>query len=607
MHANQGGKAMRRFLEVYNEELRFLHVEGSRFAQEYPQVAGHLASPGSRIHDPFVERLLEGAAFLTSRVQQRLDLEQSVFAEHMLARLAPDWMTPTPSMGMVVLEPDFTSTHWGEPARVPAGALITLRNLAGEGNRVKFMLRRDIALMPLELRDVHYGVSMPDHGHGLSGVTRGAGSCLRLTLSTRGVATLASLDLSSVTLTVCDDEVRGNRLFNLLAGRVRGVMAWCEEASTVLCSAESVSVPALEGEGLLPRQVGELPGTGLLREYFASPGLFRTVELTGFAPCVRAAPEAHQLHLAFILDGVDAALLDKVESTDLHLFAAPAVNLHSVHCAPLPVDDRRSEHPLLVDRLRPDRFQVHSIASATAVDHQGATWPCLPLYGTVALEPDAGDFRYEVRMRRSGSLGAAEIAKPYITVSPPRGTQRAMPRTLLVRAMVCNPALDPSTLKASTLELDQSRPVRSIAFLGMPSQPRPIPDASRAWAAVQAVHANPLAHHAGGDAAGAITHWLSTIADADDPKDAARIASIRRAGIIHHFVPAPGRGPMAWVREAKVQLDLSSHGHGDEGAYLFALVLRAALAGYADLNQLVGMALSIDGRLPVCGAPRGMA
>lgn len=162
-------------------------------------------------------------------------------------------------------------------------------------------------------------------------------------------------------------------------------------------------------------------------------------------------------------------------------------------------------------------------------------------------------------------------------------------------------------LKASTLELDQSRPVRSIAFLGMPSQPRPIPDSSRAWAAVQAVHANPLAHQAGGDAASVITHWLSTIADADDPKDAARIFSIRRADIIHHLVPAPGRGPTAWVREAQVQLDLSSSGHGDEGAYLFALILRVALAGYADLNQLVGMTLSIDGRVPVGGAPRGMA
>lgn len=39
--------------------------------------------------DPFVERLLEGSAFLCTRIQEKLNNEQPEFALQMLSRTAP--------------------------------------------------------------------------------------------------------------------------------------------------------------------------------------------------------------------------------------------------------------------------------------------------------------------------------------------------------------------------------------------------------------------------------------------------------------------------------------------------------------------------------------
>ncbi len=92
-----------RFLTLYNEELRFLREEGLLFAKANPQVAQHLGMMPDGVLDPFVERLLEGTAFLSARVHERLNNEQPEVAIQMINRLAPYWFTPLPSIATVAV------------------------------------------------------------------------------------------------------------------------------------------------------------------------------------------------------------------------------------------------------------------------------------------------------------------------------------------------------------------------------------------------------------------------------------------------------------------------------------------------------------------------
>ena len=62
-----------RFLRLYNRELQHLREVGGEFAKDFPKIAGRLGLEGFECADPYVERLLEGFAFLTARVQLKLD------------------------------------------------------------------------------------------------------------------------------------------------------------------------------------------------------------------------------------------------------------------------------------------------------------------------------------------------------------------------------------------------------------------------------------------------------------------------------------------------------------------------------------------------------
>ena len=48
---------------------------GAEFAREFPKIAGRLGMENLEVADPYVERLLEGFAFLAARVQLKVDAE----------------------------------------------------------------------------------------------------------------------------------------------------------------------------------------------------------------------------------------------------------------------------------------------------------------------------------------------------------------------------------------------------------------------------------------------------------------------------------------------------------------------------------------------------
>lgn len=117
-----------RFLTLYNEELRFLREDGMLFAKANPQVAQYLGMMPDGVLDPFVERLLEGTAFLSARVHERLNNEQPEVAIQMINRLAPFWFTPLPSIATIALEPDLTSPQWHANVTLPRGSKLSLHD-----------------------------------------------------------------------------------------------------------------------------------------------------------------------------------------------------------------------------------------------------------------------------------------------------------------------------------------------------------------------------------------------------------------------------------------------------------------------------------------------
>src|SRR6185436_18119501 len=119
----------RRLLRYYDLELQHLRNMGVEFAREFPRIAGRLGLEGMTCADPFVERLMEGVAFLTARVHLKLDAEFPRFTQSLLETVYPHYLAPTPSMVVTQCTPDPNEPGLAAGVTVPRGS--TLQGVMG--------------------------------------------------------------------------------------------------------------------------------------------------------------------------------------------------------------------------------------------------------------------------------------------------------------------------------------------------------------------------------------------------------------------------------------------------------------------------------------------
>src|SRR5579863_1732880 len=111
-----------RLLSLCNTELRHLREMAGEFAREFPKIAGRLAldrDAKEACADPYVERLLEGFAFLAARVHLKLDAEFPRFTQTLLETIYPHFLTPVPSMAVVRFDPKESEASLGPGSPIP--------------------------------------------------------------------------------------------------------------------------------------------------------------------------------------------------------------------------------------------------------------------------------------------------------------------------------------------------------------------------------------------------------------------------------------------------------------------------------------------------------
>lgn len=127
-------------LDYYEKELRFIREMGVEFAKCYPKIAANLDLGSTECSDPYVERLLEGFAFLTARIQLKMDAEFPRFTQHLLEIVYPHYLAPLPSMMIVQINPDFQGGITEEGFILPRGAKIFSKTMGEGGVGVNFKL-----------------------------------------------------------------------------------------------------------------------------------------------------------------------------------------------------------------------------------------------------------------------------------------------------------------------------------------------------------------------------------------------------------------------------------------------------------------------------------
>lgn len=600
-----------RIIDLYNEELLHLRSEAAEFAREFPDRAGALALDEKRVEDPYVERLLEGVAFLAARVRLKLDAQYPLFTQQLLDVLFPGWLDPTPSACVLRLQPDASSGELAQGPVFPRGSAIR-GSLPGNSEvRCDFQTARDLQLLPIELVSTQYVAARPEES--LNHGTQRAVSSLRLELQATGDATFADLPLDRLPLYVTAADAYGSQLMELLGGRciTVGVSAdaSARSAQAWLPGAQVVHTGFDEDEAMLPMPVRGHTGFRVLKEYAALPDKFRFVELRGLRK-VLAAMRTRKLYLHFHFSGVFNRLESAVKNHSIALFCVPAINLRERQLDRVDVNPGLTEFHLRGDAMRPKDFEVIRVLNVLG-GGGGSERRFAPIFEAVASGRTSTGSYYMLR-REKRRLTQAELvgrsvtyagSELYIALSEPGAAPFGRDlQYLSVRALCSNRDM-PLYLKAqradARYEAVDTVPVRQIECMAGPSVPlASAVDGFDPWVALSHLYVNYLSLFDSGAAQGAevLRAMLGLYASVPGHfllRQAEGLNSVSAEQITRRV---PGGGPLAFGRGVAVRLSMNDRAFDGGSPFLLASVLENYLAAHVSINSFVETQLELADR-----------
>jgi type VI secretion system protein ImpG len=595
-----------RLLEYYNRELQFMRESGAEFARRYPRVAARLGLEGLECADPYVERLLEGFAFLAARVQLKLEARQPQFTQHLLDMVYPGFLAPVPSAAVVEMQPDLQEASLKSGVRIERGSV--LKTPLGKGDRTscEFRTTQDVTLWPLQVLEAKYLAGAGALTSQGTSVDPRAKAAIRLRLASAAGLPLGALPLDRLDFYLKATPGVASRLYEQIHANCVGVRVRAPGSRGRECALPAsaiVEVGYEDSEALLPATRSGFGGFRLLKEYFLLPERFLFFGLTGLTAALRDCQDG-ELEITLLLDRVQSALENALDASQFRLNCTPAVNLFPMSCGRLELTGRDVEYHLVPDRNRPQDFEVYSIEKVTGLSRGGETFPIEPFYA-VAHRSAARAERAHYTVQRRPRLASARQSRTgertsylgtecFLSFADLGGRiERGEAAQAEVQALCSNRDLPiyASFGKGRTdFLLESGAPVAAIRCISGPTAPRAAPAwGEGAWRLISHLSLNYLSLAAEGTPL--LRDFLALYADPDDGVAARQIEGLSAVSFepIVRRLPLPG--PISHGRGLAVTLSLDDAAFEGTGILPLAAALERFFGRYVSLNSFTQLRL----------------
>jgi type VI secretion system protein ImpG len=595
-----------RLLKYYNRELNFIREMGGEFAKEYPKIAGRLRLEGIDCADPYVERLLEGFAFLAARVQLKIDSEFPRFTQHLLEMVYPQYLAPIPSATMVKFDPDLKEGSLVEGFTLPRGSAMRGKMLSDELTPCDFRTAHDLTLWPLKLVDAEYFVNVGD----FAGITtvdgRKAAAAIRLRIETTAGGGMNDLALDRLELFLSGPDSLPMRIYELcLANSVAVVVQPAERPAPwhdVIDRSSIQRVGFEDEESLLPYGPRSFHGYRLLQEYFMLPERFMFLAIDGLSRAVRRCV-GNQLDIIILLSEAEPSLKTAIDASLFNLFVTPATNIFPKRSDRIHLTDQAEEFQVIPDRTRPLDFEIYRIDGLTGYGSQNERERQFEPFYKLGREhnTEEGNAYYTLhrtprqlpaRMQGRESRSAYTGSEVYVSlVDSAESVVSTSLKQLGVQTLCTNRDLPlfMQTGKGSTdFTLESGAPVNAIRCLVGPTRPRPsYPEGETIWRLISHLNLNYLSVVDKDEDVGAeaLRELLTLYGNASDPTVRKQIDGVRSIKSNSVTRLLTGDGPSTFGRGIELTLEFDENAFEGSGVFLLGAVLERFFSKYSSINS----------------------
>ena len=556
------------FNKYYQDELSYLREMGREFSLAHPDAAPYLAEAGV---DPDVERLLEGFAFLSGRIRQRLDDHFPEITQSLMHLLWPHYLRPIPATTIIQFDP--LPQAMKEPHDIPRGT--ELESVPVDGTPCRFRTVFDVRVEPVVLEGVEFRSETPP--------------LLKLKFRVPEGAVLKKSPIQKLRLFLQGEPVVTRALYLCLQARLKRVQVKILDGAA---SGKTLDLPASAvqpagfkaDEGLFPMPLTSFEGYRLLLEYFAFPAKFLFLDLTGLEP-LSGLGEFKTFEVVFEMDRLPASM-PPLGAAGILLNCAPAVNLFKRDADPIRVDQERTEYKLWPSGGGTGHYEIYTVDAVIGLVKGTAKRrdyrPFLGFDHSLSKDQEDAAF-YQTRMENSVS---AEGTETYISFAA-SGLESLLDIETLTLDLTCTnrqlaSKLKPGDVKVATPTSPSFARFKNITKV-MPSVPPPLGQ-DTFWRLLShlSINFNSLSRVEILRSVIGLYNFRAMVDRQADQANRLLLDAIKRVETkpaLHLFRGEPVRG-------VAVTVELSEDGFSGEGdVFLFGTLLHEFFSLYASLNS----------------------
>ncbi|EKO3792074.1 type VI secretion system baseplate subunit TssF [Vibrio metschnikovii] len=557
--------------KYFREELAFLKEQGKHFTEIHPQLSRFLHG---RNTDPDVERLLEGFAFLTARLREKVEDEFPELTHSIINMLWPNYLRPVPSMSIV----SFTPQSISEKQTIARGTQLDSKPVFE--TKCHFRTCRDVEIYPLECMGVtaHH--------------TREA-TVIEVSLNMIDEVSVGDAHLDDLRFYLGGDKYSSQMLYLWLNHYLDKIVIDVAGTEFTLPPNTFKTVGFNSEQSLLPYPSNVYEGYRILQEYLAFPEAFHFFDITRLASVVpKSVSGTFKLKICFSKT-LPADV--RVRQENFQLYCTPVINLFDHDADPIDLTGKRSEYRIVPSSRYPSHYEVFSVDSVYG--WQDKTQDSQRIRGEKRVYSAFESFQHEVeRVRHREALYYRTRVKDSIRgdgfdnfISFIRGdeTQSMQIDEAVSIKLTCTNRLLPLELGIGDIcqSTDSSPPFATFSNITIPSQSlRPVLDGSLLWVLISNLSLNYLSLLSK-DALSSVLRAYDFRALVD--RQAERVARLRLEGIQKiESQPVDKILRGLPVRGLQSTIHIDQNCFGSEGElYLFGTVLSHFFALYASINS----------------------
>jgi type VI secretion system protein ImpG len=585
-------------LTYYQRELLYLQSKGAAFAQLYPKIAARLELDGDGSADPQVQRLIESFAFLTARLQRRLDNEFVELPAAMLEVLYPHLVSPLPSVAIARFDVDPAQARAASGFTIPARTPLYADAIGPGGAALtcRFHTAYPVALWPIGVGRAAF-VSPGEFGFldNLPAIV----SVLRLRLECLAGQSFAEVLPPRLRLHIAASPTVAGVLYELLINDTMqlAIVPEGESVPSALLPASTVrAVGFAADEGVLPYPPQAHLGYRLIQEYFCFPEKFLFFDLDPL-PALGAG---RAVDILFLFDTVPNQRLHTGPES-FALGCTPIVNLFPKTTEPIGLDQTRLEYLLVPDNRLERSTEIHSILKVSAASpYEDDSTVFQPFYSYTHESMRNRQSAYWIARRQPtvrADLPGTEILISFVDLD--FKPARPPAQTIFAHTLATNRGVAEQMPAGTPLAIEVDAPVRHIVCLSKPTrQLAPPMQGETLWRLVSHLSLNHLSLLGGEESLAALREILRLYSFAATESTERQIAGIRRLTsrpIVRRIGSEAWRG---FCRGTEVTLEFDESLFVGASALLFSAVLSRFLALHAAIDsftQLVATSRQREG------------